>query len=76
MFKLRRLLCLLLAILLTVQPAMAWSECGHHIIAMLAFDLMKPAEQQRVQELLKHHPRFNEDFAAPDNARTPDQLAH
>jgi hypothetical protein len=48
--------------MLTVQPAFAWSDGGHHIIAVLAFDLMKPAGQKRVIELLSKHPRFAEDF--------------
>lgn len=66
----------ILAILLITQPALAWSECGHNIIAILAFDLMKPAEQKQLQELLRQHPRFAEDFAAPENAKTSEQLAH
>ena len=76
MLKLRRVLCLFLAFLLTAQPCLAWSECGHHIIADLAFDLMKPAEQNRVLELLKHHPRFSEDFAEPDRAERTESLDH
>ena len=75
MLKPHRVLCLFLAFLLTVQPAMAWSECGHHIIAVLAFDLMKPAEQKRVIDLLKQHPRFAEDFTPPTKTKTPDELA-
>jgi len=74
--KLRSLLAGILAIVLTIQPALAWSECGHNIIAILAYDLMKPEQQKQLQELLKHHPRFKEDFAAPENARTTEQLAH
>jgi hypothetical protein len=75
-FKPRRVLCLLLAFLLTVQPAMAWSECGHHIIAVLAYDLMKPEQQKRVIELLKHHPRFAEDFNEPEKAKKTETLDH
>lgn len=76
MLTLRSIPTVALALLLTVQPALAWSECGHHIIAVMAFDLMKPADQQRIQQLLKHHPRFGEDFAAPNNTMDADQLAH
>lgn len=71
-----RVLCLYLAFMLTVQPAMAWSECGHHIIAVLAFDLMKPDKQLQVLELLKHHPRFAEDFKTPGSAKSSEQIAH
>ena len=74
MLKLRRVLCLFLAFLLAIQPAMAWSECGHHIIAILAYDLMKPAEQHRVIDLLKHHPRSAEDFTPPARALATQDL--
>lgn len=56
------LLVSVLAFALTVQPAFAWSEGGHNIIAVLAFDLMKPEQQKRVIELLERHPRLAEDF--------------
>ncbi len=62
MRKLRSILVAVLAVVITVQPAFAWSEGGHNIIAVLAFDLMKPAQQKRVIELLAKHPRFAEDF--------------
>jgi hypothetical protein len=75
-FKLRRVLCLFLAFLLTVQPCLAWSECGHHIIAVLAYDLLKPEQQKQVIELLKHHPRFAEDFNEPDKATKIETLDH
>ena len=62
MRRLRSLLVSVLALIITIQPAFAWSEGGHNIIAVLAFDLMKPAQQKRVIELLEKHPRFAEDF--------------
>lgn len=74
MLKLRCVLTVVLAFLLTVQPAIAWSECGHHIISALAFDLMQPPEQQRVIDLLKHHPRFAEDFTPPAKALATQDL--
>ena len=61
----QNLFAMLLALLMMVQPCPAWSECGHHIIAILAFDQMEPADQQRVIELLKKHPRFADDFKPP-----------
>ena len=62
MRKLRSILVSVLVVMLTVQPALALSEGGHNIIAVLAFDLMQPAQQKRVIELLSKHPRFAEDF--------------
>ncbi len=60
--KLRSILVSVLALILTVQPALGWSEGGHHLIAVLAYDLMQPAQQKRLMEILENHPRFAEDF--------------
>ena len=60
--KLRSILVSVLALILTVQPALGWSEGGHHLIAVLAYDLMQPAQQKRLMELLENHPRFAGDF--------------
>ena len=62
--------------LITVQPCLAWSDCGHHIIAVLAFDLMKPVEQHRLTELLQKHPRFIEDIRPRRRYTDPTSLAH
>lgn len=70
MMTLRRVVGVVLAVLLTIQPCFAWSECGHHIIAILAFGQLKPTEQERVIELLQKHPRYNEDFQTPQNPIT------
>ncbi len=42
-----------------------WSECGHHIIATLAYDMLDNAEQTELRTILAKHPRFEEDFTAP-----------
>jgi hypothetical protein len=43
-----------------------WSEGGHHLIAELAFSLLTENEQQQLVAILSEHPRFAEDFKAPD----------
>jgi hypothetical protein len=43
-----------------------WSEGGHHLIAELAFSLLNEDEQQQLVAILSEHPRFAEDFKAPD----------
>ncbi len=65
-----------LIISLTVRPCHAWSACGHHIIAVLAYDLLTPVEQQQVLHLLEAHPRFTEDFQVPENVDTPEKRPH
>jgi len=44
-----------------------WSEGGHHLIAELAFSLLTEDEQQQLVAILSEHPRFAEDFEAPDS---------
>lgn len=63
----QRLVGAVLALSLTIQPCFAWSEGGHHLIASLAFDLLAPEHRQEIQQLLRQHPRFAEDFQAPAN---------
>lgn len=60
----RRVLCLLLALILILQPsnALAWSEGAHHVIGLIAFDAMTPSAQKRLLEILKAHPKFSTDF--------------
>lgn len=54
---------------ISTQPAHAWWECGHHVVANLAYDQLAPEEQKAVIELLKHHPRYKEDFNPPDSIK-------
>jgi len=62
--ELRKFLLGALALVLLLLPhkAGAWSEAGHKIIASLAFRQLTPAAQARLIAILKHHPRFAEDF--------------
>lgn len=63
----KKLLCNLLAFLIVLQPitAHAWSEGGHHIISLMAFDLLSKDEQAKLVEILSKHPRYNDDFVPP-----------
>lgn len=56
-----------------VHPVMAWSEGGHHLIAMLAFRMLKPEEQTVLIEILKAHPQFDQEFQIPPNIRGPEE---
>ena len=60
--------CLILILILAVPPlpAFAWSEGGHHIISLMAFDLLNGEEQAKLVAILVKHPRFAEDFAPPE----------
>lgn len=43
-----------------------WWESGHHLIALMAFDDLSTADQQRLVTLLHSHPRFADDFRPPE----------
>ena len=57
-------ICIVLAFAIALKPipAQAWSEGGHHIIALLAFDLLSKDEQSKLLTTLEKHPRYKEDF--------------
>ena len=64
----KKLLCVILSVLFTLPPlpAFAWSDGGHHIIAVMAFDLLTNAEKAKLVAILEKHPRFTEDFSPPE----------
>lgn len=57
-----KIIATLLIALILCNPVLAWSECGHHIIAVMAFDQLPPERQTELLRVLKEHPRFAEDF--------------
>ncbi len=67
----KRTATLLAALLLTTpfHTAFAWWECGHHVIAGIAFDKLYPEGRKALLDLLEHHPRFAEDFNPPDSIK-------
>lgn len=61
----RRFILSTMLFLLLGQTGNAWWECGHHIIALLAYEQLSPPEQKELYRLLKSHPRFELDFVPP-----------
>jgi len=55
-------------VVFTIIPAklLAWSEGGHHLIAAVAFSLLSDKEKTELLQVLKQHPRFEEDFVPPE----------
>lgn len=47
---------ILLGCWLPMLPALAWNGAGHRIVALIAWEQMSPATQQRVSTLLAAHP--------------------
>jgi hypothetical protein len=63
-----------IAVVLTTVPAYGWSESGHHLVALLAFDHLSADEQKQLLELLAAHPRYVEDFTPPPKVRDSDRF--
>lgn len=51
------------------SSAFGWGDAGHKIVAAIAFRSLDAAEQNHVVGILRHHPRFRDDFAnlVPNN---------
>jgi len=45
------------------SPAMGWGDTGHQVVALRAWRLLSPSERHWAVELLKHHPRYDKEFA-------------
>jgi hypothetical protein len=59
-------LILILLFVLPPRTCFAWSEGGHHLIAVIAFSLLTEQERAELLTVLKQHPRFAEDFIPPE----------
>ncbi len=58
-----KIICLALLIFSqSFNKVNAWSEGGHRVIALLAYETLSPYQRTSLTELLRHHPRFHEDF--------------
>ena len=70
-----RMIVVCLMLCLVVQPCVAWHEPGHHIVALLAYDLLSKQEREQLQAILREHPRFKEDFTPPGSKSNNQQDA-
>lgn len=51
----------------------AWSQAGHKIAASIAYHLVSPERRKEIADLLRQHPRYNEDFAAKMSKDLPEE---
>ena len=58
----RLLILAIVLVLSSATPATAWNACGHRVVALIAWRQLAPEKQQAVIELLKQHPRYEQDF--------------
>jgi hypothetical protein len=73
--KLRLFTAALMLFVGTVRPGYGWSESGHHLIAVLAFDLLTEQQRTELLEILAAHPRYAEDFTPPAHIAADDEHA-
>lgn len=52
----------LMTISLCANPAQAWAPAGHKIAASIAYRLISPERRKEIADMLRQHPRFDEDF--------------
>ncbi|WP_082866470.1 S1/P1 nuclease [Pseudohongiella nitratireducens] len=67
-------LCIMALTFLLSAPAHSWDALGHERSAALVFDQLTEQEQDYWVAVLRHHPRFAEDFlsAMPERLRDAD----
>ncbi|VAW37200.1 hypothetical protein MNBD_GAMMA01-295 [hydrothermal vent metagenome] len=56
-----KLIIFILAILYA-NTTLAYNAAGHHLVAAISWDLLTTKRQNYWVEILKHHPRFDQDF--------------
>ena len=73
--KTKSILCIVVAILFVVQPALAWNAHGHRVIASIAFLRLDPDRRLEIANRIRKHPRWEQDFAAkmPDVVKDGDE---
>lgn len=57
-----RLTLAVFILFLVVERLPAWSDGGHKVVALLAYDQASPAVRMRVLQDLRLHPRWKQDF--------------
>lgn len=58
---------------LGVNPAFAWAPAGHKISVTIAYRLLPAERRAEISVLLRHHPRFAEDFQAKRPEKVSDE---
>jgi hypothetical protein len=50
-------------VLPAVSPVHAWNALGHRVVADIAWAQLTPERRKEIVDVLRRHPRFDEDFA-------------
>ena len=54
-----KMIAVILVILLTTHPALAWNSTGHKAIALIAYEQLTPAAKKQLDTLLSKHPDYS-----------------
>ena len=60
------IVCCVTVIMMPSTAFSFWAQ-GHHAIAVLAFEQLSEEDQTELIRILKHHPRFEQDFKIPES---------
>src|SRR4051812_36867694 len=58
-----RNLFIALLVLTPFSTAYAWNNTGHKVVADIAWEQLTPERRKEIVDILRRHPRFDEDFA-------------
>ena len=69
---------LVLALALFCSPVFAFGELGHQMVCSMAYQLLSPVSQQKVQQLMQLHeqPDFTKACSWPDQVRSLPEYQH
>lgn len=75
-YRRRMIVCAtLMACMILPQNAQAWSAGGHRVIAYIAYRRLSEGTKARLLELLKKHPRLEQEFKRPRDVSKEDYAA-
>ncbi len=64
----------LLLLACSCRSVFAWSATGHHVISVLAYDLLAPEKQAELMRILSAHPDLAKHFNAPKNVTNQEAI--
>jgi hypothetical protein len=65
---------IVVGVVLSAAAAEAWFDSGHKITASIAYRMLSPAQQKTLVDILRQHPRFEQDFRKHIPADLPAEL--
>ncbi len=70
----RRVAMILLVVALFAPSVIAWAPTGHHMVGVVAYELLSEADREVVMDLLGHVPEFDRYFDPPSAITDSDSI--